>query len=553
MTTKKPVLIVLVILLLAGLFATQNVIPVHAAKWTLNQDANNTSTANDVLIQTTGSFAKSFRIGAVLTNASSTNPLTVFGWQFTINYDATLFVPQGDPSAAATYPDGAANTVIFGSQTTAGTVNWAGKIAAQQAFATTTNSVSGSVGQFTVAYTILAPNTAVTVSAPNLFASVSFEIVSMPTAAQTFTISNVIFVDSTGGNIAGVAGGPPVTETITDSPPVARMVMTREPVGSANCVPACSAYAFQFDGSTSTAASGTIANPGGYFWDFGDGFQDLGVTGPVVIHDYQAAGAVVPANYNVTLRVQDIAGNTGAARDGLGNVILNTQPSHTQVLNLHVDIPPTASFTTTPSSGSSPLTVSFDGSASAPGQAGTTITTYFWNFGDGSAVQTTTTATTSHVYTVSTTTTFTASLIVQDNLGANSTSATHQIMVTSGVTIHPTTTTVSCTSPVVINQGSTCTVTVTDTSSSGATTPTGTVSLGETGVTGTFTTCTLLATTSAATCTSTFTATTSGTASVTANYPGDTSHTTSSGTTSITVGTRQTTTTVTCSPTSIGP
>src|SRR5438105_521012 len=423
MTTKKPVLIVLVILLLAGLFATQNVIPVHAAKWTLNQDANNTSTANDVVINPTGTFAKSFRIGAVLTNASSTNPLTVFGWQFTISYDATLFVPQGDPSAAATYPDGAANTVIFGSQTTAGTVNWAGKITAQQAFATTTNSVSGSVGQFTVAYTILAPNSAVTITAPNLFASVSFEIVSMQTAAQTFTISNVIFVDSTGGNIAGVAGGPPVTETITDSPPVARMVVTREPTGSPNCVPVtaanCTAYAFQFDGSTSTAASGTIANPGGYFWDFGDGFQDLGVTGPVVIHDYQAAGAVVPANYNVTLRVQDTAGNTGAARDGLGNVILNVQPSHTQVLNLHVDIPPTASFTTTPSSGSSPLTVSFDGSASAPGQAGTTITTYFWNFGDGTR-QTTTTATTSHTYTVTATTTFTASLIVQDNLVAHS-------------------------------------------------------------------------------------------------------------------------------------
>src|SRR5436853_7643290 len=154
MTTKKPVLIVLSVLLLTGLFATQNVIPVHAVKWTLNQDANNTSTANDVLIQTTGSFAKSFRIGAVLTNASSTNPLTVFGWQFTINYDATLFVPQGDPSAAATYPDGAANTVIFGSQTTAGTVNWAGKIAAQQAFATSNNSGCGSVVQVNVAYAI---------------------------------------------------------------------------------------------------------------------------------------------------------------------------------------------------------------------------------------------------------------------------------------------------------------------------------------------------------------------------------------------------------------
>src|SRR5207247_2888271 len=153
------------------------------------------------------------------------------------------------------------------------------------------------------------------------FASVSFEIVNRPGTAQSFTISNVIFVDSNGNNIPGVAGGNPVTETVTDFPPVARMVATPEPNGSADCVPVtgapCSAFAYSFDGSTSTAASGTIADPGGYFWDFGDGVQDLGVSGHLAVHDYQAAGATVPGNFNVTLRVQDTAGNTGSARDGL--------------------------------------------------------------------------------------------------------------------------------------------------------------------------------------------------------------------------------------------
>ncbi|PYL92678.1 MAG: hypothetical protein DMF14_02990 [Verrucomicrobia bacterium] len=97
-------------------------------------------------------------------------------------------------------------------------------------------------------------------------------------------------------------------------------------------------------------------------------------------------------------------------------------------------------------------------------------------------------------------------------------------------TTHPTTTSVTCATPVVINQGSTCNVTVTDTSASGPTTPTGTVNLSQNGVTGSFTACTLAGTTASAACTSTFTATTSGTSSVTASYPGDTGHALSSGT-----------------------
>src|SRR5205809_927472 len=337
MNTKKPILILFAVLLLAGVFTSFSVTTVHAAKWTLNLDAANTSTI-DVAIATTATNTHAFRIGTVLTNASTTNSLVVFGWQFTINYNATAFTPQGDPSPASSYPDGAANTALFGTQTTAGTANWQGKIGAGQAFATTTDSQQGANGQFTVAYTILSPNPPAAITANTIFASVSFEIVNRPGTAQSFTISNVIFVDSNGNNIPGVAGGNPVTETVTDFPPVARMVATPEPNGSPDCVPFtgvnCSAFAYSFDGSTSTAASGTIADPGGYFWDFGDGTQDLATSGHLVVHDYQASGAVVPGNFNVTLRVQDTALNTGSARDALGSVILNNQPSHTQILNL---------------------------------------------------------------------------------------------------------------------------------------------------------------------------------------------------------------------------
>src|SRR5438552_7481275 len=153
--------------------------------------------------------------------------------------------------------------------------------------------------------------------------------------------------------------------------------------------------------------------------------------------------------------------------------------------------------------------------------------------------------------TVSITTTFSVTITGTATLATSTPSTqthsvTYSVTITAVPTTHPTTTTVTCTTPVVINQGSTCNVTVTDTSASGATTPTGTVDLSQNGVTGSFTTCTLAGTTATATCTSTFTATTSGTSSVTASYPGDTGHALSSGTTSIVVNKRATTTTVSC-------
>jgi glucose/arabinose dehydrogenase len=87
---------------------------------------------------------------------------------------------------------------------------------------------------------------------------------------------------------------------------------------------------------------------------------------------------------------------------------------------------PTAAVTANPTTGRPlPLEVEFDGSASSDPDTGDTLTSYIWNFGDGTAPRETTTPTTSYTYT--TEGTYTASLRVKDNHGALSEADTVRI------------------------------------------------------------------------------------------------------------------------------
>ncbi len=399
--------LLLIALVLAGV-GTSSVPPARAAtSWTVNLDANSTG-PTDVTLTSSNSNAKSFRVGAVI-NATSTNPINnVFAWQFTINYNASAFVPQGDPTGVSLYPDGAVNTVLFGGQTTSGTVNWAGLINAGKAFGSSSITTTGTSGQISVFFTTLSPNPSVIISAKTLLANVQFELVTKPSMPQVFAISDVIILDNSGIQILGVISGTGAMETVTNEPPLA--FFTAAPA------PSVGPFAFTFNATASSDSDDTIADPGGYFWDFGDGTQDLGLTGPVVTRDFGVSG-----RFNVTLRVQDSLGATGSARDSLGNLIFNNQPSHTfqTVGSQAQDIPPMASFTFSPANPGVGQLVSFDASSSSDPDG--VILVWQWDFGD-SSLTSQTSPFASHSY--STSGNFTVVLTVLDNGNLTDSAAT---------------------------------------------------------------------------------------------------------------------------------
>jgi hypothetical protein len=117
--------------------------------------------------------------------------------------------------------------------------------------------------------------------------------------------------------------------------------------------------------------------------------------------------------------------------------------------------------------------------------------------------------------------------------------------------LDPTSTTVTC-SPgtVAVGQATSCTATVTDTASSGATTPTGTVSFTSNASNGSFasSSCTLspASTSGQASCSVSYLSGQTGVATITGSYAGDGSHLASSGQGAVTGTLRATATVLTC-------
>lgn len=119
-----------------------------------------------------------------------------------------------------------------------------------------------------------------------------------------------------------------------------------------------------------------------------------------------------------------------------GNTFSTTVPGQSITLFIvptgGANQPPTASFTARPTSGTAPLAVSFDGSASS--DADGSIASYAWTFGDGGAG---TGSMVAHTYSAAGT--FTATLTVTDNGGATaSTSATISVAAVPAAPAPPT-------------------------------------------------------------------------------------------------------------------
>jgi parallel beta-helix repeat protein len=159
------------------------------------------------------------------------------------------------------------------------------------------------------------------------------------------------------------------------------------------------------DASASTPGSSPIAT---YAFDFGDGTAAVGPQpGATASHVYANVGT-----YIVTVTVTDSSSATATA---------------TKQVTVTAPVGPSAALALTPSTGAIPLAVSASASGSTAGSA--PITSYTFDFGDGSAVVgPQSSATAGHTYTVANT--FTVTLTVKDANGLTST-ATKQVVAQS--------------------------------------------------------------------------------------------------------------------------
>ncbi|MEW6128939.1 MAG: PKD domain-containing protein [Acidobacteriota bacterium] len=165
--------------------------------------------------------------------------------------------------------------------------------------------------------------------------------------------------------------------------------------GAANLPPTVAINATPTTGTTplNVAFASTAADPEGqaltYAWDFGDG-----TTGATAnpSHVYQSAGS-----FTARCTVRDPQGATASA-------------TVTITASAPANRPPTVSVIPSSTNGPAPLSVTFRTTAADPdGQ----VVAYSWDFGDG---QTSNEASPTHVY--QTVGTFTARVVVRDNLGA---------------------------------------------------------------------------------------------------------------------------------------
>jgi PKD repeat protein len=162
-----------------------------------------------------------------------------------------------------------------------------------------------------------------------------------------------------------------------------------------------------FDASTTTDEGGPCGNACTYSWNFGEGTTR---SGRIVTHRFGSAGT-----FTVVLTVTDAAGTTATRQQTLTVLML---PS------------PTVTFTVSPAAPVAGQQTTFTATATAaPGHS---ISRFTWNFGDGSAPQTTTSPSITKVF--ESTGTRVVTVTATDDLGQTG-SFSAGVNVTSGVTV----------------------------------------------------------------------------------------------------------------------
>lgn len=214
------------------------------------------------------------------------------------------------------------------------------------------------------------------------------------TSAGTFSVVLKV-TDTTTGQTATATKAVTVSSTGSTAPPTASFVFSPQSPATAQLV--------SFNATQSTAAAGhSIVS---YAWNFGDGGTATGVT---TTHPFANAGT-----FSVVLVVTDDLGQTGTTTRSV--TVSSTSPTP----------PPTASFVFSPTAPVTNQTVSFNATQSSA-SAGHTITSYAWNFGDGT---TGTGVTPTHPY--ATAGSFSVVLVVTDDLGQTGTT-TNTVAVSLG-------------------------------------------------------------------------------------------------------------------------
>jgi parallel beta-helix repeat protein len=218
------------------------------------------------------------------------------------------------------------------------------------------------------------------------------------TAAGTYTVT--LTVTDTGGRSATATTQVAVSEN--DAPPSASLTLT--PGSGTAPLPVTA------DGSGSTPGATPIES---YRFDFGDGT----IAGPqpaaTADHTYRAAGT-----YTVTLTVTDTAGRSSTAT--------------TQITVNQPELPPSAVLTVNPGSGYAPVSVTADASGSSDDLDSTPISTYRFDFGDGTVVGPQAAATAEHTYTRGGR--YTVTVTVTDSGGQSSTATAEVIVYADFVT-----------------------------------------------------------------------------------------------------------------------